>query len=65
MIDAIAQAWLLLQVWTKELVLRSKTKPRRENEEFLKWKGFNPDAEPRQWDNGDRDIPTVTEQAAV
>ncbi|HXG82564.1 MAG TPA: hypothetical protein VNI84_00930 [Pyrinomonadaceae bacterium] len=65
MIDFITQAWLLLQLWTKECVLRSKTEPRRENEQFLRWKGFNPEAESRQWDNGDWDIPTVTEQAAV
>jgi hypothetical protein len=65
MIDAIAQAWLQLQYWTKECVLRSKTEPRQENEEFREWKGWNPKANSKQWDNGDWDLPTVTEQAAV
>ena len=65
MIDAIAQAWLQLQFWTKESVKRGVTEPRRENHEFYEWKRWNQQANQKQWDHGHWDIPTITEQEAV
>lgn len=66
MIDAIAQAWLQLQFWTKESVKRGQTEPRRENHQFSEWKRWNKQANPNQWsENGYWDIPLVTEQNAV
>ena len=52
MIDAIAQAWLQLQFWTKESVKRGVTEPRRENHKFYEWKKWNQQANQKQWDHG-------------
>lgn len=65
MIDAIAQAWLMLQHWTKESVKRAKTEPRRENHQFYEWKQWNKEASPKQWIDGHWDVPMVTEKEAV
>ncbi|HRH43841.1 MAG TPA: hypothetical protein PKY82_19575 [Pyrinomonadaceae bacterium] len=65
MIDAIAQAWLMLQHWTEENVRRAKTEPRRENHEFYKWKQWNKEANPKQWGEGHWDVPTIGERNAV
>jgi hypothetical protein len=65
MIDAIAQAWLQLQFWTKESVKRGVTEPRRENHEFYEWKRWNQQANQKQWDHGHWDIPMVSEQQAI
>lgn len=65
MIDAIAEAWMLLQFWTKESVLRAKTEPREEDYEFQKWKQMSRKASPKQWGNGHWDKPSLSEQAAV
>lgn len=58
MIDAIAQAWTLLQFWTKESVLRAKSEPREEDYEFQKWKQMSRKASPKQWINGHWDKPS-------
>lgn len=65
MIDAITQAWLMLQHWTEESVRRAKTEPRRENHQFYEWKRWNKEASPKQWIDGNWDVPMVSEQAAV
>lgn len=65
MIDAIAQAWLMLQHWTEQSVRRSKTEPRQENYQFLKWKEWEKRANHKQWNDGVWDIPFVSEQAAI
>lgn len=65
MIDAIAQAWLMLQYWTEESVRRAKTEPRLENYEFKKWKQWNKEANPKQWGHGHWHIPYVSEQNAI
>lgn len=65
MIDAIAQAWLMLQHWTEESVRRAKTEPRRENHQFYEWKQWNKMASPKQWIDGNWDVPMVTEKEAV
>lgn len=65
MIDAIAQAWLMLQHWTEQSVRRSKTRPREENYQFLKWKLWQKDLNQEQWDDGYWDIPYVSEQTAI
>ncbi len=65
MIDAIAQAWLQLQFWTKESVKRAKTKPREEDFAFHKWKEMQRDPKVKQWQNGHWDIPDELEQNAV
>jgi hypothetical protein len=64
MIDAIAQAWLSLQFWTKESVRRATTEPRREDHRFSEWKQWNKQAQ-KQWDDGYWDIPYVYEQEAI
>lgn len=65
MIDAIAQAWLVLQHWTEECVKRAKTTPRRENYKFAEWKQWNKEANPKQWSDGKWDVPAVSEQEAI
>lgn len=65
MIDAIAQAWLQIQFWTKESVKRAKTEPRQENEQFEEWKKWNNKSKSRQWEEGYWDIPMVSEQQAI
>jgi hypothetical protein len=64
MIDAVAQAWLQLQFWTKESVKRASTRPREENRQFAEWKKWRNKAE-KQWDDGYWDIPYVYEQEAI
>lgn len=65
MIDSIAQAWLMLQYWTKESVKRANTEPRREKHQFYEWKRWNKEANPKQWIDGHWDVPMVSEQSAV
>lgn len=65
MIDAIAQAWLQLQFWTKESVKRGKTQPRRENHQFWEWKQWNKQANQNQWIDGNWDIPLISEKEAI
>jgi predicted Zn-dependent protease with MMP-like domain len=65
MIDAIAQAWLQLQFWTKESVKRGQFKPRQENYDFQQWKRWRNENKAKQWVDGDWDVPNVTEQQAV
>lgn len=65
MIDAIAQAWLMLQHWTEQSVRRSKTRVREENYEFQKWKQWQKEINQKQWDDGFWDRPYVSERNAV
>ena len=66
MIDAIAQAWLQLQHWTKESVKRAQTRPRRENPNFIQWKDWHSrNKNAKQWEEGHWDIPYVEEQEAI
>ena len=65
MIDAVAQAWLMLQHWTEESVRRAKTRPREENHQFREWKKWQKEASAKQWDDGYWDIPYVYEQNAI
>lgn len=65
MIDALAQAYLLLQHWTEESVRRAKTRPREENHQFAQWKQWKKEANAKQWDDGYWDRPLVSEQQAV
>lgn len=65
MIDAIAQAWLQVQFWTKESVKRAKTEPRRENYQFYEWKQRNKRENQKQWQEGHWDVPMVSEQQAI
>ncbi len=65
MIDAIAQAWLMLQHWTEESVKRATTRPRREDHQFREWKKWQTAKSVKQWDDGFWDIPYVYEQKAI
>ncbi|MDQ3633233.1 MAG: hypothetical protein M3405_01820 [Acidobacteriota bacterium] len=65
MIDAIAQAWLMLQHWTEESVRRAKTRPREEDHQFREWKKWQTAKSAKQWDDGFWDIPYVYEQKAI
>lgn len=65
MIDAIAQAWLQLQFWTKQSVLRAKTQPREEHSQFHQWKQWSKQTFAKQWDDGFWDPPTVSEKEAI
>ena len=66
MIDAIAQAWLQLQYWTKESVKRAQTTPRRENFDFIQWKEWHSrNKNAKQWQEGHWDLPYVEEQEAI
>lgn len=65
MIDAITQAWLMLQHWTEQSVRRSKTRLREENHQFHQWKEWKKAGNQKQWDDGFWDIPTVSEQSAI
>lgn len=65
MIDAIAQAWLQLQFWTRESVKRAETEPRREDYDFVEWKLRKREADRQQWQHGYWDIPFVSEQDAI
>jgi hypothetical protein len=65
MIDTIAQAFLQLQFWTKESVLRSQTKPREEDHEVeIIKKLYNERNKHRRKDEL-WDIPLVSQQSAV
>lgn len=65
MIDAVAQAWLQLQFWTKESVKRATSQQREEDYEFQKWKELNRKLDRKQWTRGNWDIQKVSEQQAV
>jgi hypothetical protein len=65
MIDAMAQAFMQLQYWTEQTVLRSRTEPRQEAYEYREWKQYQREAKAESWKYGHWDIPYVREQAAV
>jgi hypothetical protein len=66
MIDAMAQAFLQLQYWTEQAVLRSRTEPRRESHGYKLWKEMRGlEAIENGWLPGEWDIPYVQEQEAV
>jgi hypothetical protein len=65
MIDAIAQAWLQLQFWTKESVLRSRTKSREVDYKLQNQKKTDNERNKNRPPNELWDIPLVSEQSAV
>lgn len=65
MIDAIAQAWVMMQVWTKESALRSQTPARLENPAFEEWKKLYKEPHAVQKSAGYWDLPTIDEHKAV
>lgn len=65
MIDAMAQAFMQLQYWTEQTVLRSRTEPREEAYEYQKWKQYQREAKTESWETGHWHIPYVREQDAV
>jgi hypothetical protein len=65
MIDAMAQAFMQLQYWTEQTVLRSRTEPRQEAYEYREWKRYQREAKTDSWKHGHWNIPYVREQEAV
>jgi hypothetical protein len=65
MIDAVAQAWLQLQFWTKESVLRSRTKAREVDYKLQNQKKMDNERNKNRPPNELWDIPLVSEQSAV
>ncbi len=65
MIDAITQAWLMLQHWTEESVRRAKTRPREEDHQYREWKKWKQATKSKQWDDGFWDIQYVEEQKTI
>ncbi len=65
MIDTIAQAFLQLQFWTKESVLRSRTKSREVDYKLQNQKKMDNERNKNRPPNELWDIPLVSEQSAV
>ncbi len=65
MIDAMAQAFMQLQYWTEQTVVRSRTEPRQEAYEYREWKRYQREAKTDSWKCGHWDIPYVREQDAI
>lgn len=64
LIDMLAQAYYMVQFWTKEADKRMQERPRQETYEYTQWRQQRK-IEAGQWDNGWWDIPYVSEQAAI
>lgn len=65
MIDAIAQAWIMMEFWTKESALRALTPARLESPAFIEWAEKNKGLHAGQWSQGNWHLPTLDEHKAV
>jgi hypothetical protein len=66
LIDMLAQSFFLYLHWTEESVKRAQTEPRREAEDYVKWKrAKKAEREVSGWGPGWWDIPYVCEQEAL
>lgn len=64
LIDMLAQAYYMVQFWTKQADKRMQERPRQETYEYKQWRQQRK-IEAGQWDNGWWDIPYVEEQEAI
>jgi hypothetical protein len=66
LIDMMAQSFFLYLNWTEEAAKCAQTEPRREAEEYTRWKQCKAaERKASGWDPGWWDIPYVSEQQAV
>jgi hypothetical protein len=64
LIDMLAQAFWMVQFWTKEVDTRMQERPREEDYRYTQWKQQRK-IEAKQWGEGWWDIPYITEQQAI
>ena len=65
LIDMLAQAFWMVQFWTKQVDTRMQDCPRGENQQFLEWKRWQKETNQAQWEHGSWDRPYVSQQQAL
>ncbi len=64
LIDMLAQAFWMVQFWTKQVDTRMQERPREEDYRYTQWKQQRK-IKAKQWGEGWWDVPYVTEQQAI